>query len=91
MQDILYTRAAFRQLASLSAADRARVTRVAQALGGPDSEASVTLRPLPGGIAHGLAQAAIEGLGRMVCKIEGGRVAILDIAVRGAASGSRAA
>lgn len=82
VQHAVYTRSAFRQLAGLAPAARARVEDVARALAAPQDGAARLIRPLPGGGALGLAQAAVEGVGHMVCRIDGDRIAILDIVAR---------
>jgi len=75
---LYYSRAAFRTLAALPKAQQAAVRRCADALG-VSTDRSAVIRALPGGLDRDLAQVAVEGVGRLVCRISELRIDVLAI------------
>ena len=81
MTPLYYSRAAFRELAALPHSAQAAVRAMADALQAP-SRHMAPIRALPGGLERDLAQVAVEGVGRLVCRITQDRIDVLAIVGR---------
>lgn len=81
MTPLHYTRSAFKALAALPRHGQAAVRAAAETLRLPGASVA-SMRALPGGLAHDLAQVAVEGVGRLVCRIREDRIDILAIVPR---------
>lgn len=81
MTPLFYSRTAFKALAGLSGEAQAMVRETVDKLRMPTANA-VAIRALPGGLEHDLAQVAVEGVGRLVCRISANRIDVLAIAQR---------
>ena len=81
MTPLFYSRQAFRALAALPRQAQATVRQMAESLQKP-GETSAPVRALPGGLEHNLAQVAVEGVGRLVCRVDATRIDILAIVPR---------
>lgn len=78
---LFYSRRAYRALAALPKPAQALVRDAALALT-DQGDASASLRALPGGMEHNLVQVAVEGVGRLVCRITAERIDVLMIVRR---------
>ncbi|MGD1933824.1 MAG: hypothetical protein ACFB0Z_04825 [Candidatus Phaeomarinobacter sp.] len=81
MTPLYYSRAAFRALAALPQPARRSVRAMADTLQAP-SRHLAPIRALPGGLERDLAQVAVEGVGRLVCRITQDRIDVLAIVER---------
>lgn len=78
---LYYSRAAFKALAALPQSAQGAVRSVADALQSP-ARRQASIRALPGGLEQDLAQVAVEGVGRLVCRITQDRIDVLAVVVR---------
>jgi len=78
---LYYSRAAFRALAALPHSAQNAVRAMADMLRMPERSLA-PIRALPGGLERDLAQVAVEGVGRLVCRITQDRIDVLAIVVR---------
>ena len=81
MTPLYYSRAAFRALAVLPQSARTAVRTMADTLQAPNRHLA-PIRALPGGLERDLAQVAVEGVGRLVCRITADRIDVLAIVER---------
>lgn len=75
---LFYSRAAFRALAALPQPAQSAVRSVADALQSPTRHLA-SIRALPGGLDKDLAQVAVQGVGRLVCRITQERIDVLAV------------
>ncbi|WP_428481568.1 hypothetical protein [Pyruvatibacter mobilis] len=78
MTPLAYSRTAFKALAALPPQEQAAVRKAADTLRLPGASVA-SMRALPGGLARDLAQVAVEGMGRLVCRIQPDRIDVLAI------------
>lgn len=81
MTPLYYSRAAFRALAALPHSAQTAVRAMADMLRMPERSLA-PIRALPGGLERDLAQVAVEGVGRLVCRITQERIDVLAIVGR---------